>query len=544
MIFLNMEPKNYFKKQQGVTLLLAIILLAAILSISFSIATILFIEIRVSGDLTRTEASLYAANGVSEQAIFNYKRDVCSVSGQNCSYVSAFNNGVTLNGSPTINTTSTPVLTILLAPGKTKILDFCSAVATTTGCGYGKVTVQNVLPNQSPPDQVNLYMCEWNAANTNPTLYGTGGPCSDKDNYHNYWLFPYSGGTSYQVVLNSLTNLQAQWTSLNPDYQQELSIINNGSKSVYLSVSTFGADGNPLGLPYVGSTSVTVDTSNATVGRRILVTVPSFSGSIPSTTASTFATTTHFSVTAPSPVTKNVPFNFTVTALDASGSTATNYSGLIHFTTSNGSVWSPPSDSSLTNGIGTFSGLITGEGTYTLTATDVDNGTIVGISNSVIVPTNVALAANGGVAFAPSQYSSGYAATIMNDGYETAKNLGSGIGGAWQPDTRNAFPYTVGVTFSGTHTISEIDVFSIPDNYASVNTITATTPASSGGISGYTVEYQDINYNWVTAGSVSGYTLDWKKINFAPVSARAVRVTINASNSLAGWPSVAEIEAY
>jgi hypothetical protein len=66
-----LNPKN---SQAGVTLLLSILVLAAMAAISFSIATIVFAEIRAAGDVSRTEPALYAAQANIEEAIYNIKR--------------------------------------------------------------------------------------------------------------------------------------------------------------------------------------------------------------------------------------------------------------------------------------------------------------------------------------------------------------------------------------------------------------------------------------------------------------------------------------
>ncbi len=64
------------KKQAGISLMLAVLILSAITAIAFSLATIVFIEIRSSGDVVRTEPNLYASLGVTEEALFQYKRFV------------------------------------------------------------------------------------------------------------------------------------------------------------------------------------------------------------------------------------------------------------------------------------------------------------------------------------------------------------------------------------------------------------------------------------------------------------------------------------
>ncbi len=61
-------------RQAGISLMLAVLVLAAITAVAFSLATIVFIEIRSAGDSSRTEPALYATLGVTEEALFQYKR--------------------------------------------------------------------------------------------------------------------------------------------------------------------------------------------------------------------------------------------------------------------------------------------------------------------------------------------------------------------------------------------------------------------------------------------------------------------------------------
>lgn len=68
--------KNLVSDQDGVTLLLGILILASITAISFSLATIAFVEIRSSADVVRSEPALYVIQGQIEEAIFKVKRAV------------------------------------------------------------------------------------------------------------------------------------------------------------------------------------------------------------------------------------------------------------------------------------------------------------------------------------------------------------------------------------------------------------------------------------------------------------------------------------
>jgi hypothetical protein len=62
--------------EAGITLMLAVLVLAGITAIAFSIAAIVFVEIRASGDLLRTEPALYAVQSVTEEAFYGTTRNI------------------------------------------------------------------------------------------------------------------------------------------------------------------------------------------------------------------------------------------------------------------------------------------------------------------------------------------------------------------------------------------------------------------------------------------------------------------------------------
>jgi len=116
---------------------------------------------------------------------------------------------------------------------------------------------------------------------------------------------------------------------------------------------------------------------------------------------------THFSVTAPATATAGTAFNFTVTALDASNSLVATYSGTVHFTSMDTQAVLP-ANSTLTNGMGTFSTTLKTAGAQTITATDTATTSITGASNSITVSSaastvllsvNVPSPATAGMAF-------------------------------------------------------------------------------------------------------------------------------------------------
>jgi hypothetical protein len=90
------------------------------------------------------------------------------------------------------------------------------------------------------------------------------------------------------------------------------------------------------------------------------------------------ASATHLGVTGfDNPATAGVGSTYTVTALDAFDNTATAYGGTVHFTINDPAV-TAPTNSTLTNGVGTFPLTLKTAGSRTLTATDTLQGTITG----------------------------------------------------------------------------------------------------------------------------------------------------------------------
>jgi hypothetical protein len=118
-----------------------------------------------------------------------------------------------------------------------------------------------------------------------------------------------------------------------------------------------------------------------TAGSQTLTVTDPYSGitgALPAVTV-TPAAVSQFRITAPATVTALTPNTITVTALDAYGNQVTNYTGTIHFTSSD-VLALLPADYTFTaadNGQHTFSGVVLWQtGTQTVTATDTQTGTV------------------------------------------------------------------------------------------------------------------------------------------------------------------------
>ncbi len=421
-----------FARQQGVTLLLAILVLSSILAISFSVATILFVEVRSSGDLLRTEPSYYGAAAVAEQALYNLKRGIntvhsgqCDTSLPNCFSTSVgntvINSAVTSSIADPVQQDSIPVSPDIVGnqfPAAAKHYLFYDPQNPTGGSGYGKLTLTYLSTGNT--NHLKVYLCEFDAS-------GSAGyvtvPCSvpspadpSKDNY---WQPTTGGGQAFAGAdIYPLTsflgcvNGSCTWI-LDPSMQQELVVFNPnpGGNPIYIQLETFDSTGQPKGIPYFEQTAVDVSSQNSDVGRKIRVMVPNSSGG----------------------------------------------------------------------------------------------------SGSSVNTTNYAAAINGGVTTASSQYSSSYPIADINDGDRLGNNWANGgTGGGW--NDASGPPSWVEADFSGSKSISEIDVYTLANCFGSCVSIDATTPADNYGISDFQVQYDNGGvWQTVSGGSVTGNTFSLAK---------------------------------
>src|SRR5207248_1220998 len=143
------------------------------------------------------------------------------------------------------------------------------------------------------------------------------------------------------------------------------------------------------------------------------------------TIAVSAASATQYVVNAPGAATAGSAFSFTVTALDAFNNTATGYAGTVHFTSSDGAA-TPPSNSTLTNGTGTFSATLKTAGNQTLTATATATLSITSTSNTIAVS---AASATHYVVSAPATATAGNAFSFTVTALDAFNNTATGYAG-------------------------------------------------------------------------------------------------------------------
>ncbi len=164
------------------------------------------------------------------------------------------------------------------------------------------------------------------------------------------------------------------------------------------------------------------------------------------------------------------------------------------------------------------------------------------LAPSVVAPRlNLASQVNGGVASASSTYNAGFPPSGVNNG--DRRGLGWENGGGWNDATASAYPDWIRVDLPSAQPLTEIDVFTIQDDFRNPVEPTESMTFGQYGITAFDVQYWN-GSAWVTvpSGSVTGNNKVWNKFTFAPITTTSIRVQVNAA--LAGYSRVVEIEAY
>src|SRR4029077_3046089 len=155
--------------------------------------------------------------------------------------------------------------------------------------------------------------------------------------------------------------------------------------------------------------------------------------------------------------------------------------------------------------------------------------------------TNVALAANGGVASASSTLSANFPVRAVNDGDRLGLNWGNG--GGWADGTTNGWRDWVEIDYNASYPINEIDFFTLQDNYQNPSPPTLNMTFNLYGVTDFEVQYWTGSiWTDIPGGNVTGNNHVWTQFTFATITTAKIRVLIN--NSLSSYSRVTEIEAY
>jgi len=250
--------------------------------------------------------------------------------------------------------------------------------------------------------------------------------------------------------------------------------------------------------------------------------------------------------TAGAPTAPSAPTIGTATAGDASASVAftpgalgsgtlTNYTADCSGITATGSA-SPITVTGLTNGVA-----------YTCkvkTTSSVGTSAWSANSNSVtptaapVVPVNVALTSNGGVASASSAMGAHAVSAVNNDERKGNWNTANMM---WSSAAANTFPNWVQINFNGTKTINKVVLYTMQDVYGSPAEPTDVMTFTQYGATGYTVQTWD-GAAWITQATITANNLVKRTVNFSAVSTDRIRV--NITSSIDGYAYLSEVEAW
>ena len=228
--------------QAGVSLLMAILVLASITAISFSLATIVLTEIRSSSDIVRSERALYASYAVTEEALFRYSRNVTYgylLGGDEI-------NGVFVEATDT-QTYPMPLIDVI-DPGTARQYNLIDSADPYGAGGYGSVRVQ-YAGNAAEPLRIDLY--EINPSTGERTLKST--------------------------TLDPLTENGEEWEdlSLNTAMQYDLQLFHEGSsEAITVTVYTYDGGGGDKGIPSFGLTFVDITASYLGLTRKYQTQIP------------------------------------------------------------------------------------------------------------------------------------------------------------------------------------------------------------------------------------------------------------------------------
>ena len=182
---------------------------------------------------------------------------------------------------------------------------------------------------------------------------------------------------------------------------------------------------------------------------------------------------TQYKISAPATEVAGQPINFTVTALDSFGNTATSYTGTVGFTTSS-ALDTLPSPATLSSGQGVFTATLNSAGTQTITATDtMTSSIVVGTSNNITVTPGATT--NFAIVGTPSILVAGSNATFTVTAEDTFGNITTAYSGSVKITSSD-----LAASLPASHTLTAgVGTFTVTLKTAGLQTLTATDTANS-----------------------------------------------------------------
>jgi hypothetical protein len=335
--------------------------------------------------------------------------------------------------------------------------------------------------NNLPKMNIGQIVCANDRAATSCTLYDPDGyPVPNQVKFQNsvnsdasasfdplvYFVDPYGGTTlPGNAVVDAVTVSNVSCSDPNNILVSPLGVSNFPTSSTALGALQLGFSFKTNGSLYVAGTASCTAKFTAANYAPALSTTESFTITMLPAQAS------HFSVSASASATAGSATNFTVTALDAGNNTVTNYSGTVHFTSSDG-LATLPADSNLTAGVGTFGATLKSAGSSTITATDKVNAALTGTSGAINVSPAAATRFRVNAQATATMGSSFQISVTALDPYNNTDTNYGGTVHFTSSDGAATLPADMGLTFG-------VATPSITFNTMGTQTVTATDTGNS-----------------------------------------------------------------
>lgn len=261
------------RNQSGVTLLLSTLILSAISAVAFSVASITLIEVRTSQDVLRTDISYYNVQGVAEDGIFIFKRQVNASkadfgtlnSGDTCSSFSSLVEGpmypsVTTRTRRCLFNAEHIIRERIPASSNTfetakrfYIYDPSKLTPGDQNAGFSKLVISN-----TSDASLNLYICRLDTL-CDETVSG----------------FMFGTPTTLLGSVTKTYNLSPDVVDKSRDSYEIIIKYNGGTGDGEVELQTFGPnDAIPKGLPYLNKEGLEIESTRGNLTRRVQVLVP------------------------------------------------------------------------------------------------------------------------------------------------------------------------------------------------------------------------------------------------------------------------------
>lgn len=270
-MFKSWQKKNL---QAGITLLLSMLLLAAITTIAFSLAAVGYAEIATSTDLLHTEPILYSSIGAAEEATFGLKRNeptLTAALGTNCdTNFTSFRGVQTTISNDTklcnVNPSNDIEVEVPVTPNTNsgyrlarRLYLYNPDKSTVGASGYKYIKFKKT--SSSSASDIRIYICQLD--------YDCLGPWDAPGFTNNFYQTNVSLAYGVDLPEITLTNSTSSGCC-----SYEVIIMNLGSQPGYVEVTTYDENHANKGLPYLNKKGVEIQSTAGRLIRRLRVLVP------------------------------------------------------------------------------------------------------------------------------------------------------------------------------------------------------------------------------------------------------------------------------